>query len=55
MLTLKLFEGWIKGLKPQPSDADLQAWARIEYKKDSTYAYHYIRDHGVAPSIGVKF
>lgn len=54
MLTTKLFEGWLRGLKPMPSDVDLQTWARIEYKKDSTYAYHYIREHGVAPSIGVK-
>lgn len=54
MLTLKLFEGWIKSLRPMPSDSDLQAWARIEYKKDSVFAYHYMREHGVAPSMGVK-
>lgn len=54
MLTTKLFEGWLRGLKPMPSDSDLEAWARIEYKKDSVFAYNYMREHGVAPSIGAK-
>ena len=54
MLTTKLFEGWLRGLKPMPSDVDLQTWARIEYKKDSVYAYNYMLEHGVAPSVGVK-
>jgi len=41
--------------KPNRSstDRDLQTWARIEYKKDSEYAYNYIREYGVSPSVGV--
>lgn len=54
MLTTKLFEGWLRGLKSAPSDKDLETWARIEYKKDALFAYNYMREHGIAPTIGVK-
>lgn len=53
MLTIKLFDSWLRGLALSPADKDLETWARIEYKKDSTFAYHYMREHGVAPSAGV--
>jgi hypothetical protein len=52
MLTLKLFDGWVRSLAPRPADKDLETWARIEYKKDSTFAYHHMKEFGVAPSMG---
>ena len=52
MFTIKLFDGWVRGLSRRPDNKDLETWARIEYKKDSTFAYHYIREHGVAPNMG---
>lgn len=55
MLTIKLFDGWLRGLALRPAaDKDLETWARIEYKKDSTFAYHYMREHGVAPGAGAR-
>ncbi len=53
MFTLKLFEGWTKNMARASRDKDLENWARIEYKKDSEYAYNYIREYGVSPSVGV--
>lgn len=53
MFTLKLFDGWLQNVARKPRDKDLETWARIEYKKDSEYAYNYMREHGVSPSIGV--
>lgn len=52
MLTLKLFNDWVHLLSSRSVDKDIATWARIEYKKDSTFAYHYIREHGVAPGMG---
>jgi hypothetical protein len=54
MLTLKLFDGWARLLTTKHSDNDLATWARIEYKKDSVYAYHHMLEHGVAPRFGAK-
>jgi hypothetical protein len=54
MLTLKLFNDWVHLLSTRPSDKDLATWARIEYKKDSLYAYHYMLEHGVAPGAGAR-
>ena len=54
MFTLKLFEGWTKNMARASRDKDLETWARIEYKKDSEYAYNYIREHGIGPSVGVQ-
>ena len=53
MLSLKLFEGWVANMGRSSRDKDLEAWARIEFKKDSEYAYNYIREHGISPSVGV--
>jgi len=54
MLTLKLFNDWVHLLSARPSDKDLATWARIEYKKDSLYAYHYMLEHGIAPGAGAR-
>jgi hypothetical protein len=52
MLTLKLFNDWISLLSNKHVDKDLSTWARIEYKKDSMYAYNYMLEHGTAPRAG---
>lgn len=54
MFTIKLFEGWLRGLARRPADKDLEAWARIEYKKDSSFAYYHMKEFGVAPNVGVN-
>jgi hypothetical protein len=54
MLTLKLFDGLTKTIKHNMSDRDLATWARIEYKHDADYAYFHMKEHGVAPSLGVS-
>ena len=54
MLTLKLFNDWVHLLSSRSVDKDLATWARIEYKKDSLYAYHYMLEHGVAPGAGAR-
>ena len=54
MFTLKLFNGWLRNINSKPRDKDLQTWARIEYKKDSEYAYNYMVENGVPPSLGVR-
>jgi hypothetical protein len=54
MLTLKLFNDWVHLLSTRPVDKDLATWARIEYKKDSLYAYHHMIEHGVAPGAGAR-
>jgi hypothetical protein len=51
MLTIKLFNRWVRGLG-QSVDKDLENWARIEYKKDSTFAYNHMKEFGVAPNLG---
>jgi hypothetical protein len=52
MLTLRLFIDWVHLLSTRPADKDLSTWARIEYKKDSMYAYNYMLEHGTAPRAG---
>lgn len=52
MLTIKLFDGWVRSLARRPLNRDIENWARIEYKKDSVFAYHYMLEHGIAPSTG---
>ena len=54
MLTLKLFNDWVHLLSNRPVDKDLATWARIEYKKDSLYAYHHMLEHGIAPGAGSR-
>jgi hypothetical protein len=54
MLTLRLFNDWVHLLSSRPADKDLATWARIEYKKDSLYAYHHMLEHGVAPGAGAR-
>ncbi len=54
MLTLKLFNDWVHLLSNRSVDKDLATWARIEYKKDSLYAYHYMLEHGIAPGAGAR-
>lgn len=51
MLTIKLFNKWVRGLA-QSVDKDLETWARIEYKKDSAFAYYHMKEFGVAPALG---
>lgn len=53
MLTLKLFDGLVSKKRIKANN-DLQTWARIEYKHDSEYAYNYMLEFGVAPTIGAK-
>lgn len=36
------------------SNSDLQAWAKIEFKHDASYAYYHVKEFGVAPTVGVK-
>lgn len=54
MMTIKLFDGWLRSFALRPQDKDLETWARIEYKKDSAFAYYHMKEFGVAPSVGVK-
>lgn len=55
MLTTKFFESFVKtfiGVKSSPSDADLMAWARTEYKHDAQWAFNYMKRSGGVPPIG---
>lgn len=49
---MKFFEGWVGLFRNKKVDRDLQNWARIEYKKDSEFAYHHMVTFGTAPDIG---
>jgi hypothetical protein len=51
MLTIKLFKRWVCGIT-QSVDKDLENWARIEYKKDSAFAYYHMKEFGTAPNLG---
>jgi hypothetical protein len=50
MLTLKLFDSLLS-IKNHSNDSELRNWANIEYKKDADFAYHHIKEHGVAPRL----
>lgn len=48
MFTTKFFNGFLSFARTA-KDTDLQAWAKIEYKQDADYAFHYMKEHGFAP------
>jgi hypothetical protein len=54
MLSLKFFEGWTIGLpsKSSPTDRDLMAWAKTEYKNDAEWAFAYMKRTGNVPPTG---
>lgn len=51
---MTFFDGWVGLFNSKKTNKDILNWARIEYKKDSEFAYNYMIAHGRAPTIGAK-
>ncbi len=52
MLTLKLFDALVSPRVSGMTESELKTWARIEYKNDADFAYHYMKEHGKMPNVG---
>lgn len=53
MFTTRFFKSFL-AIARTVQDADLQAWAKIEFKRDADYAFHYMKEHGCAPVEATK-
>jgi hypothetical protein len=53
MFTTQFFKGFV-AMARTARDTDLQAWAKIEFKRDAEYAFHYMKEHGHAPDGAFK-